>query len=191
MPTLTPLYEIPYEALTDRPNGPLLSQDIATAVERELGEVWAAITPLASAPRVPVAPASTTSAGTASSSTTETRDAVLGNYQFTALGGTRYRVMCTGGVSVSAGGTLAEINVRDGGASTPTAASTLVGRTQLNMATGGGTGQQGFVIAQLTTFSAGTHTLSLFVQRSNGSGDVTPIAFSVARQLYVENCGST
>lgn len=37
---LTPLYEIPYQTLSDPPNGAQLGQDIAEAVERELTSVW-------------------------------------------------------------------------------------------------------------------------------------------------------
>src|SRR5262245_46786261 len=83
---------------------------------------------------LPAARVTTASNGTATSGTTETRDTVLGNYTFTSPGSVRYRVCLYGrmlfGNSTSSGDRY-KINIRDGGASTPTAASTLV--AQLNV----------------------------------------------------------
>src|SRR6266704_5920184 len=77
------------------------------------------------------APVTTVSNGTVTSGTTETRDAVLGNFVFTvaaAQAATRYRITLSGrGLSATQASERYTINFRDGGASTPTATSTLVG----------------------------------------------------------------
>src|SRR5262245_15473465 len=110
----------------------------------------------------------TNSNGTSTSAGTETRDAVLGNYVLTADGGTRYRVMLLGrmlfGKSTSAGDRY-KINIRDGGASTPTSTSTLV--AQLNVVLQGAGFLAGSTIPVIGTFlpGAGTRTLSMFAIR--------------------------
>jgi hypothetical protein len=71
-------------------------------------------------------PITNAGAGTPTSSTTEVRDAVLGDYVFTAVAGRRYQVVLTGGMSSSVANDVYEVNVRDGGGSTPTSGSTLV-----------------------------------------------------------------
>lgn len=131
-------------------------------------------------------PASTSSSGTASSGTTETRDAVLGDFVFTAAAGRRYRVWWTGGMSGTAGERCA-VRVRDGGGSTPTSSSTLLAETRHVPDATGGAGQVTIPPAVATAvLSAGTHTLSAFTIRLNGSNDFTPV---FTRELYVEDMG--
>src|SRR5215813_7526415 len=83
---------------------------------------------------LPTARVTTASNGTTTSAGTETRDAVLGNLAFTAVDTVRMEVHLHGrmlfGNSTSAGDRY-KINIRDGGASTPTASSTLA--AQLNV----------------------------------------------------------
>lgn len=139
---------------------------------------------------LPTAQAETTSAGTASSGTTDTRDTVLGNYQFTAVANTRYEVVYVGGMSTSVASTLVISRIRDGGASTPVNTDTIIQSHQVDMRTSGGSGQQSFMMSRVMTFSAGTHTLGLFTQRSVGTGDNTPVSPGGGiRQLYVKRLG--
>lgn len=51
MPT-TPFFSIPYQGLTDPPNGAAASEDLANAVERELGYVYDVFDPLQTGPNV-------------------------------------------------------------------------------------------------------------------------------------------
>lgn len=135
---------------------------------------------------LPTAPTSTSSDGTVTSGTTETRDAVLGDYQFTGVAGVRYLVMHNIRLSFTAADDVYLINVRNGGASTPTSASTSVG---LGAAVGrvtGGPGQTTCLVTGTFVPGAGTQTLSVFVKRINGTGTCTPVG---QRELYVITLG--
>lgn len=141
---------------------------------------------------LPAARITTASNGTTTSGATETRDAVLGNYAFTADGTTRYRAMLLGRMPFGNSTSLGDrylINIRDGGGSTPTAASPLV--AQLAVVLLGA----GFAAAPTTpvigTFlpGAGTRTLSAFFLRVSGTGTVTPASPSAACEFYCEAIG--
>lgn len=139
---------------------------------------------------LPAAPATTGSAGTASSGVTETRDAILGNYVFTAVAGHRYRVILDSAIiSGSVIGDLYRVNIRNGGASTPTAVSTAVATAQAYTTVAGGGGQVSIRPAGTFVPGAGTQTLSVFVARMAGTGIGTIVAPGVARQLYVVDMG--
>jgi hypothetical protein len=128
-------------------------------------------------------PTSSSTNGTSTSGATETRDAVLGNYTFTAVAGRRYRVFVDG--LVVAPGTVGDLigaRVRNGGASTPTAASTLVASTQVVMTSAG----LGVTLANTFVPGAGTVTLSLFLVRASGTGIAQPQNF---RELYAVDMG--
>ena len=138
---------------------------------------------------IQAAPVATSSNGTASVGTTETRDAVIPTYTFTSLGTTRrYRWTYSG---VVLNGSVASdtfvLRVRDGGASTPTAASTQVGRDIAYSVSAVGTpGRQTFNATGTFTAAAGTRTLAPFLLRTAGTGVVTPVN---DREFYVEDIG--
>lgn len=141
-------------------------------------------------------PTGTTSNGTTTSGTTETYDAVLGNYIFSVpanSGGLwRYEVCYTGRLQGSVNGDTYELRVRDGGASTPTNASTQVGNTGVYVPLAGGAGTFSVFVRNTFVFSAGTHTLGLFLIRTNGTGTATSLApTSANRELYVRFVGTT
>jgi hypothetical protein len=145
-------------------------------------------------------PITTTSNGTATTGTTDTLDAVLGNYQFTAVSGRRYRVVMSGliGNSDTAAVSYA-VRVRNSGsASTPTTASTAV-IDQLWVANSASTGAAGRApIPMEDTFiagSSGTQTLAFFAQRQGASGVFTAVSPSSStgtgpRKLWVEDLGA-
>lgn len=143
------------------------------------------------------APASTGTNGTATSGTTETRDAVLGDYVFTSAGtGRRYRVVIENLIgNGSVAGDVFQIRVRDGGGSTPTAASTLIAETCWTPISVAGTGSRSAIPFAITfTAASGTRTLSMFAVRSSGTGVFTPLASAgnggtAARKMYVEDIG--
>lgn len=142
-------------------------------------------------------PASTSSNGTATSGTTETRDAALGNYTFTSAGtGRQYRVVIENLIgNGSVAGDVFQIRVRDGGGSTPTAASTLIAETCWTPIAGSGTASRSAIPFAITfTAASGTRTLSMFVVRTSGTGVFTPLASAgnggtAARKMYVEDIG--
>jgi len=132
-------------------------------------------------------PTTTATNGTTSVAATETLDAVLGNYTFTALAGRRYRVAFTGmGPWTSVAGDVFKINIRNGGASTPTAASPLIVTATIPVALSGGSGAP--TVPVLGTFvpGAGTVTLGVFVLRYVGTGTAIPTG---NRELYVVDLG--
>lgn len=131
-------------------------------------------------------PTTTSSDGTATSGTTDTRDAVLGNYTFTAVANRRYRVTCTGTLNGSVAADRFTLQIRDGGASTPTGASSSIAAIAKYMPATASNGRDNFIISNTFTPSAGTRTLSLFVSRFNGTGIGTPVG---TRELYVEDIG--
>lgn len=156
--------------------------------------------PVGGAQNLGAVPISTVTNGTATVGTTDTIDSVLGNYQFTAISGRRYRVVMTGLMgNGSVAADVFAIRVRDSGsASTPTTSSTAVLDTAWTPTTTGSPGRQ--LIPMEDTFiagSSGTHTLAFFAQRSSGTGIFTPVSpnsfggsVTGARKLWVEDCGS-
>lgn len=139
---------------------------------------------------VPSMPAATTSAatGTITSSTTETRDAILGNYTFTALAGHSYRAVLENSCGV--GSVIDDqfgIRIRNGGASTPTAASPMIGNTRIWV----GVASKAlpcFVSGKFTP-GAGVQTLSVFYVRLAGTGTMTAWGADLPRALYVIDLG--
>jgi hypothetical protein len=152
--------------------------------------------PVGGAQSLGAVPVTTNANGSATIGTTDTIDAVLGNYQFTAIAGRRYRVMMSGLLGNGSVATdVFSVRVRDSGsASTPTTASTaVIDSTWVTLiaATAGRTG-----IPMEDTFiagSSGTHTLAFFAQRTAGTGVFTPVSPSgtgALRKLWVEDCGT-
>jgi len=135
-------------------------------------------------------PTATGSNGTATSGTTEIRDAVLGNYAFTAVAGVRYRVLIDGLLSNgSVVGDTFQVNIRNGGTSTPTAASPLVASARAFIPAVDGLGQALIPLAKTFAPGAGLVTLSLFAVRLAGTGVFTPTSSAAGRELYVVNVG--
>ena len=135
-------------------------------------------------------PAPTTSNvnGTATSGTTETRDAMLGDYVFTvpAAGATWRYEACFNYVKLnsSVADDLYEIRIRDGGASTPTTSSPLVAALAVPIHTTGGPGQPGVTGRGTWVPGVGTHTLSLFLVRAAGTGIGNEAVGTIPRELY-------
>lgn len=113
----------------------------------------------------------TAAAGTVSSGTTDTLDAVLGTVAVVADGVSFYRIEVENmiGAASSAGTDPASFRIRDGGASAPTAASTEIAQTPWKTQAVGGTGQEGIKLGATVQLSAGTHTFGLFSQRTAGA----------------------
>lgn len=139
---------------------------------------------------LPTAPTSQLSVGTSTSGTTETRDTVWGSYAFTAAAGRRYQVVVAGALmSGSVIGDLWRVNIRNGGSSTPTAASTAVASTQVYTSVAGGGGQVQVSLGGSFVPGAGAVTLSVFVARQAGTGIGNLVSGAVARELYVVDKG--
>jgi hypothetical protein len=136
-------------------------------------------------------PTTTSLAGTSTSGTTETRDAVLGNYTFNSVVGRRYQVFLTGlkgGSTVTAD--LYAIRIRNGGVSTPTSASTLVAESVWYAPVSGGPGQASIPVSDVfVAQNSGLQTLSVFVVKSAGTGVFTPLSAGVGRSLFVTDIG--
>ena len=182
MPTTTNL-ALPYPGLTDAPNGPSAVQALAQAVDVLPGGLKAG--------NNMGTPASVAGNGTPSVGTTETRDAVLGNYgPFTAVTGRRYEVKLNNMLSNgTVAGDMFIINVRNGGASTPTAASPLAATGSVYIAAAGGLGRTSAQVLGSFVPGAGTVTLGVFVVRAVGTGVYTPISANVNRELYAVDVG--
>jgi len=145
------------------------------------GTTWVILT----AGGIPVAPTTSASNGTVTSGTTETRDAVLGNYVFTAVAGRRYRaILSGGGMLFTVANDRFAVRIRTGGASTPTAASTLWGHDATTISPIAGT--YTFDVQPSFIPGAGVQTLSVFYVRISGTGTVTPTG---SREFYVEDIG--
>jgi hypothetical protein len=132
-------------------------------------------------------PTSTASNGTATGAdTTEVRDTTLTSYVFTAVAGRMYQVHYHGFLANS--GTVNSrmiVRVRDGGASTPTTASTLLGEDYVYVTETSTAGRATGALIRTFTATAGTHTLSAFTQ-SPDSVVMTPVS---TRELYVVDIG--
>jgi len=138
-------------------------------------------------------PALATATGTPTVGGTETRDAVLGNYVFTALAGHRYEARLDG--QVNNGSVLADlyaVNIRNGGSSTPTAASPCVASSQAYIKAVGSADRDSVPVRDTFKPAAGTVTLSVFCIRIIGTGVYTPVSAQFlpnGRELYVVDLG--
>lgn len=122
-----------------------------------------------------------------SGTATETRDTVLGNYVFTGVAGRRYRATWRGPMYGQNANDQLILNVRDGGASTPTNTSTVVANGRFCTAVSGSPGQA-TVVAMGTFTGAGVHTLAAFTQ--NVGANNLFVTTSSERQLYAEDIGA-
>jgi hypothetical protein len=136
-------------------------------------------------------PTSSVATGTAFTNA-EQRDTVLGNYQFTAELGRRYRIWYADVIISGTAGDTAQINVRDSGsASTPTLSSTLMCAFKQYIPVSGGTGQESMTLATTVfNLSSGVHTLGAFGICTTSANLTTPLSnIGIPRQLYVEDIG--
>jgi hypothetical protein len=138
---------------------------------------------------IPVTPTVTGTNGTATSGTTETRDAVLGNYQFTAVAGVRYWATISGrglNCTVVADRFACGLRYTVGGA-TPTSASTLIGHASTWVpSVSGGNGVVTLYHGATFIPGAGVITISSFWTRLNGTGIATPVGQC---EMYVQGIG--
>jgi hypothetical protein len=129
-------------------------------------------------------PTATASAGTTATAGAETRDAVLGNYAFTAVAGRRYEVRLNGAtVSSGTAGHVPAFRIRNGGSSTPTTASTLVAANSVVTPSLLGTG---LPVGGTFVPGAGVQTLAVFTLSLAGGSNIIPAA---TRELYVIDIG--
>lgn len=132
-------------------------------------------------------PTATAATGTASTGTTEVRDAVLGNYQFVAVAGRRYQMFYNGLIlSSDTAADIYQLRIRNGGGSTPSAASTLIATSQWKAQAAGGPGQESVPVSMTFVPGAGTVTLGAFIVRTAGAGIGTPVG---TRELFAVDVG--
>lgn len=173
----TPTYGLPYQSLTDPPDGPSLGEDLALAVETELVRIDGDIAAFGGPFGIPAAPITTSSNGTATSGTTETVDAVLGTYTFTAVAGVRYRVTLSGrGINQTAANDRFSLKLRyTTNGATPTSASTLLEHDSaiVNGVSGSNGVQTVLHVVQFVPGAATVKVVSSW-QRLAGTGTATP-----------------
>ena len=108
----------------------------------------------------------------------------LPDYVFTADSTRRYRVTFDGiNANVNVVGDRFIISIRDGGASSPTGASPVVGHDLPIIIVAQSVG---YVLTATFTAASGTHTFNAFYARNAGTGTLTPTG---TRELYVEGLG--
>lgn len=125
--------------------------------------------------------------------TTETKDTQVGDYQFQAFGGRRYRVCANVRVQVSVAATVVDVRVRDSGsASSPTISSTLLVATSGDISQAGGPGATTRHMQKpLENLTPGLHTVAIFGARTAGTGTVTlDTSAGDTRDLWVEDITS-
>lgn len=129
-------------------------------------------------------PVSSASNSTVTVGTTETRDAVFGNYVFTAVASHRYQVFLNSvTLLANTAGDRFWCFVRNGGSSTPTSSSTLLAQALIVIpATWGNSAQ---LIGSFAP-GAGTQTLSVFLVRNFGTGTAY---IGSGREMYVIDLG--
>lgn len=133
--------------------------------------------------------AKTVTDGTISSGTTDTLDAIMGTIQIVADGNTNYEISLRNAFIAASGSGVDHClaRIRDGGASTPTSASTEIALWPFQPNGVSSLGQEGAVLSVVVTPSAGTHTYGCFIQRSGGTS--TNFNFIGTRQLVAETAG--
>lgn len=138
-------------------------------------------------------PASSSSNGTPTASSTETEDTVLGTYQCSLIAGRRYLAVMNGliGNCGTAGGIFL-CNIRNSGSgSAPTASSTLVAQQQWTSTTTATASRVGIPLANsFIAPTSGLNTFAFFAQLVGGSGIFTPVSPTNGfRELYVMYLG--
>lgn len=177
--------------------GPLVAGDRVLTMEILPHGVYIIGSANATGPRgLMAAPVEATANGTATSGTTDTRDAQLADYVFMASPNRRYEVVIN---NLIGNGSIANdiyaIRVRNGGDVTPTTASPFVGEYTWHVIATGTTGRNTIPFCRsFPSPGAGLVTLAMFVQRLTGTGVFTPLApagdnGSDARELYVKDIG--
>jgi hypothetical protein len=134
-------------------------------------------------------PINTSTAGTATSGSTETFDAILGYYQFTAINGHTYQAILNGLLgNGSVVGDTYTIQIRDSGnSSNPTSGSLLVAQAEWEPQVTGSGGRISIPDSYAYVASgSGVHTLGVSAVRLSGTGIFTPVGI---RQLYVVDLG--
>jgi hypothetical protein len=137
------------------------------------------------------APIRTNTSGTPTAADlVEVRDTTITPYVFTARADRYYRVCYTGiqmnGATVSS---RALCRIRDGGASTPNAASTLIAETLSYLTETSSAGRTTSDIVMVITLSAGTHTFAPFTQGPDSTITTPTSTTAVGRTLWVEDAG--
>lgn len=114
-------------------------------------------------------------AGGTGVTTTETKDAT-GDLQFTAISGVTYLVNYLATGRAGATGHYMDVNIRDGGASSPSSASTNLGGVTVGLPATALTAPVAFMkpLRCPTDIAAGTHTIAIFYVR-NASGATTNV----------------
>lgn len=134
------------------------------------------------------APLTTSSNGTPTSGTTETLDAVLGIYSFTALAGVRYRATLSGReMNGSVANDQYSFNLRYAVGGAPTSASTLIAGASHLCAVTLSAGREAVPISGTFMPGAGAIQVGVFTVRRSGTGVCTPTG---ACELYVESIGN-
>lgn len=110
----------------------------------------------------------------------EARDAVLGSYTFTAVAGRRYNVYFNGTAFVDGAGSY-QVMIRNGGATTPTTASPAVASVAFT-ADAASSYAPAVMLGQISP-GAGVQTLSMFISRISGAGNVL---LAGLRMLWVD-----
>lgn len=138
---------------------------------------------------VSAAPNATSSSGTATSSTTETFDTVLGYHTVTLVSGRRYRATLDGLLgNLSVANDIIQLNIRDSqSASNPTSASANIAQSQYTYSSTGSASRNSILLRQtfLCTVT-GTHVFGVSATRISGTGIFTPVG---VRELYIEDLG--
>lgn len=106
-----------------------------------------------------------------------TKDAGCGDLAFTTYDTRTYQVRYSARCQASVAGTTMDIQLRDGGAASPTAASPLIGAKSIHLAGAAGAGATELSCVwdfdfNGTGFTAGDHTLAVFYVRTAGGGNV-------------------
>jgi hypothetical protein len=141
-------------------------------------------------PRGKVATPNKSTAATAGT-VAETKDGGVGDYAFTAIAGRLYRVHYSARFRSTAALDAGDIRIRDGGAASPTTASTLITAASQVVSVAGGPGAVQTIVTETFTLSAGTHTFAAFYTRTAGAGNVSlDQAGGQSRELYVEDMGT-
>ena len=123
--------------------------------------------------------------------TTETKDPI-GDCTFTAETGRSYRVVYVYTTVATTSASQARLNIRDGGGSSPTNTSTVIGIPAFaynSLVNNAGADSKALSFVK-NDFSAGTHTIAAFIIRESGSGSVQLTGpGGHLRQLWVEDIG--
>lgn len=171
----TPVYALPYQTLTDQPDGPSLGEDLALAVEAELVRIDGDVSGIDT--RVTTLEATTLLVASDYKSSGDVTVAagastLVHSLTFTAVSGEVYTFRWMGSLQGQTSGSQALLQGRHAAGASVTCASTSTGQSRLYVVNGNNHWTPWILEDEFTASASGTYTVGLCLVFFSGSNNI-------------------